>query len=680
MADLGKNYTFARLLAKETEEMSVKKILTSCLLVLFAVCVVAQTDTISGRVHELEGVTVTENRRLHTVGSTAPMHLLDHHDMLTMGVTDMADALHRLPGITLRDYGGAGGMKTVSVRGFGAKHTGVSYDGVMISECQSGEIDLSRYSLDNVGHLTLVIGDNDDIFVPARQASVPAVLNIQTVANEWDSRLTAVMKCGSFGYASPFVHYRQKVSDRLAVSAAAGYTYAENDYPYEIRNVTQTVEDRRTNSRMNSGHGEVNLTWNANAFNRLSGKVYYYDNDRQLPGQVHYYTNLNGETLRDRNFLAQLQYLTHNRTGWSLKWHAKFNWTASVYKDALTPNAFNDASYWQRESYTSAAVLYTPDDCWSFDYSADYSYNNLNGSSGRTVVGRPFRHTVLQSATARYHTQRLTVTGRLLHSLYLNDTQEGASARNMRRLSPSLSLSYRLLPDRDLFVRASYKNIFRSPTFNESYYFHYGSTDLLPESTHQLNVGATCLHQTSDIRLQASLDLYLNKVSDMIVAVPYNMFVWTCTNVGKVSVLGADVTANCQWTVDPSHTLTLAGNYSYQQAENRTNAESPYYGNQIAYIPLHTGSLSLAWENPWVNLSLHGSGVSSRWANNQHYDGTEIDGYWDTGLTVWHTFRWKSQSLEARLDVKNLFDRQYEIVGFYPMPGRSWQVSVKYEM
>ena len=605
------------------------------------------------------------------------MHLLDRHDMLTMGVTDMADALHRLPGITLRDYGGAGGMKTVSVRGFGAKHTGVSYDGVMISECQSGEIDLSRYSLNNVDHLTLVVGDNDDIFVPARQASVPAVLNIQTLPHDGDSRLTAVMKCGAFGYVSPFVRYIQRLSERLSVSAAAEYTYAENDYPYEIQNVTQTVKDRRTNSRMNSGHGEVNMVWNANAFNRLSGKVYYYDNDRQLPGQVHYYTNLNGETLRDRNVLAQMQYLTHNRTGWSLKWHAKYNWSASIYKDALTPNGFNDANYWQREAYTSAAVLYTPNDCWSMDYSADYSFNNLNGSSGRTVVGRPYRHTVLQSATARYHTPRLTVTGRLLYSLYLNDAKEDASARNMRRLSPSLSLSYRVMDD--LFVRASYKNIFRSPTFNESYYFHYGSTDLLPESTNQLNLGATYQHQASDCRLQSSLDLYYNKVSDMIVAVPYNMFVWTCINVGKVRVLGADVTANSQWAVAPGHTLTLAGNYSYQQAENRTNAESPYYGNQIAYIPCHTGSLSLAWENPWVSLSLHGSGVSSRWANNQHYEGTEIDGYWDTGLTAWHTFRWGRQSLEARLDVKNLFDRQYEIVAFYPMPGRSWQITIKVE-
>jgi hypothetical protein len=107
-----------------------------------------------------------------------------------------------LPGITLRDYGGAGGMKTVSVRGFGAKHTGVCYDGVMLSECQSGEIDLSRYSLDNVDNLTLTVGDNSDIFQPARQATTPATLTIQTLRQPSTDRrphLTAQLKAGSFG-------------------------------------------------------------------------------------------------------------------------------------------------------------------------------------------------------------------------------------------------------------------------------------------------------------------------------------------------------------------------------------------------------------------------------------------------------------------------------------------------
>ena len=119
----------------------------------------AQTDTTSLRLNEVQ---VVDSHKHHTMTSTAPLYVMDHGEMLRLGVTDMADALHRLPGITLRDYGGAGGMKTVSVRGLGTKHTGVSYDGVMLSECQGGEIDLSRYSLDNVGSLSLVIGDNDD--------------------------------------------------------------------------------------------------------------------------------------------------------------------------------------------------------------------------------------------------------------------------------------------------------------------------------------------------------------------------------------------------------------------------------------------------------------------------------------------------------------------------------------
>ena len=658
-------------------------LLIACLMTNIAQGQAVRNDTITDRTHQLREVTVTESRRQHEVTSTAPLHIIDREQMLSLGVTDVADALHRIPGVTLRDYGGAGGLKTVSVRGFGAKHTGVSYDGVMLSDCQSGEIDLSRYSLDNVDQLSLVIGDNDDIFIPARNASLPALLNIQTIglpSEDTQPHLMAQLKMGSFGYVSPFMRYEQNVNDRLAVSAVGEYVYAENDYPYELKTNGTTVSDRRTNSRMNSGHGELNFVWCADTFNRLSGKIYYYDNDRQLPGVVHYYSNLCKESLRDRNFFGQLMYQAYHRTGWSLKWIAKFNWNASAYKNPLIPNNNYDASYWQREGYTSAAVLYTPSEQWAFDYSADYSFNNLSSAEVRTIGVRPYRHTVFQSATAKYRSSRLTALARLLYSLYLNDAKDGKSSHNMRRLSPSLSLSYQLIEDEQLFLRASYKNIFRAPTFNESYYFHYGSTDLQPESTDQLNVGMTWKTQMDGFDLQLTADGYYNHVKDMIVAVPYNMFIWTCINVGKVRVLGAEVTSTASYRLSDRQTLQLSGNYSYQQAENRTNPSSPNYGHQIAYIPKHTGSLALGWENPWVCFSLHGSGISSRWADNNHVEGMKVKGYWDAGLTAYHIFRWGDQQLEARFDVKNLFDTQYEIVQFYPMPGRSWQLSVKYQI
>ena len=653
-----------------------RAIAISCSL-LTVVCQLTAQTTLNDTLRE---VTVTETRQSHAFRSSAPTHVLDRRDMTVMGITDMADALHRLPGITLRDYGGAGGMKTVSVRGFGAKHTGVSYDGVLLSECQSGEIDLSRYSLDNVDHLSLVIGDNSDIFIPARNATTPATLTIQTLTERSTvlpspPSLTAQLKAGSFGYVSPFLRYEQCLTPRLSVSAVGEYVYAENDYPYTIKNGIETVHDRRTNSRMNSGHIELNVLWGTGDDSRMTGKLYYYDNDRQLPGQVRYYTNLSRETLRDRNAFGQFQYQTHWKNGLSMKWTGKYNWASSSYRDPLYTGGVMDADYWQREAYTAAALLFNPTEHWAFDYSADYAINNLNSSLANDT--RPYRHTILQSATAKMTNRQLTVMGRLLYSLYLNKAQHGTAADDMRRLSPSLSLSFQPLTSHQLFLRASYKNIFRAPTFNENYFFHYGSTDLLPETTDQLNMGITWKNDDKQAFIWAvTADGFYNWVSDKIIAIPYNMFVWHCVNVGKVKTLGVDATLRLSHSFSTTHRLTAYGSYSYQRSENRSLPGSTAYGLQLAYTPEHTGSMSLSYENPWVNVSLHSQGVSKRWANNEHYPSTDIEGYWDTGLTLWQVFSLHHYCVECRFDVKNLTNRQYEIVRFYPMPGRSWMLTL----
>lgn len=631
--------------------------------------------------YQLQDIIITENKKKNEITSTAPLYIISNKSLNIAGITDIADALNRIPGITIRDYGGAGGMKTVSVRSFGTQHTGVSYDGIMLSDCQSGQIDLSRYSLENVDDISLVIGDNDDIFLPAKNASLPAIININTIkspTNDLLPHLTSQLKIGSFGYISPFVRYEQNLSHSFALSAIGEFVYAENDYPFTLRNISVVTKERRTNSRMKSGHGEANFIWNINKHNQLDGKLYYYDNDRLLPGQVRYYTNLSNEKLRDQNFFAQLGYRTFNGNNLSFKFKAKYNWAASKYKDGSYSDGIKDADYWQREIYSSACILYTPFVDWAFSYAADYSFNNMNSSLSTDT--RPYRHTILQSATIKYKTSRISIIGKLLYSLYFNDAQYGKSAKNLRKLSPSLSMSYKIFNDKNIYVRTSYKNIFRSPTFNESYFYHFGSTDLLPETTDQYNIGFTFLKNVSNnTSLKITLDGYMNHVKDKIVAVPYNMFIWTNVNIGKVKVLGFDATANLSYKFSDRHSLIFTTSYSIQSAKNRTNPDSPYYGYQIAYTPLHSGSVSLCYENPWVNVTLHGTGMSSRSANNEHYEDSNIPGFFDTGITLFRSFKVLKNEITLKGDIKNLFNKQYEIVKAYPMPGISYQFSINYK-
>lgn len=633
--------------------------------------------------HNLDSVEVIASAP-KKLSSTAPVYGMTDAAMKSAGVTDIADALRRMPGVNLRDYGGAGGLKTISVRGFGAQHTSVLYDGVALSDVQTGQIDLSRYSLDNVGSLSMLIGDNDDIFIPAKAASSAATLSISTPAMpdaDTPYRLTAQVRCGAWGLVNPYASFSVRTSEQLAVSATADWMRTDNNYTFRLKNGDYTTRERRDNSSMSSGHGEVNLQWDASSRSQLTAKAYYYDSDRRLPGPVIHYNNVSNERLKERNTFGQLRYRNAFNSQWSLGAIGKFNYSSSFYHDenGQYPGGVLDENYWQREAYASAYILYLPARQWALDYSADYIFNSLN--SNLATDTRPYRHSILQSLTGRYRHSGITVMGRLLYSAFINGAKRGTAADNASRLSPSVSMSWQPWLNRTMFIRMSYKSIFRMPSFNEAYFRHYGTAELKPEMTRQVNAGITWALRPSGIisNLAFTADGYINHVTDKIVAIPYNMFLWTMTNLGKVRILGADVTFSGTVDLSCNQSLTLLANYSYQRAQPRTAPTAPEWMKQVAYTPKNSGSASLNYENPWVNLIVHATGVSARYSTNANVATTRIGGYVDTGITAWRRFSiGRSQSLELRGDITNLFNKQYQIVARYPMPGRAWQFTVKY--
>lgn len=639
-------------------------------------------DTAGRNLQEFE---VVSERVRKEVTSTAPLFNLTNERMKTMGVTDISDALHRLPGINIRDYGGAGGMKTVSVRGFGTTHTGVIYDGIVLSDCQSGKIDLSRYSLDNVGSLSLIVGDNSDIFVPAKASASAAsiIISSMSVPGPMDSlwHVTGQMRFGSFGTYNPYFKVGKSLTPKFSFSVIGEYTHAKNNYPFTLENGKLVTRERRNNSMMNSWHGEINTRWRLTPASMLDAKVYYYDNNRQLPGPVILYNPVCHEKLRDRNFFGQLTYKNLSLSKFSFQGLAKFNWDASLYhdEDGKYPGGILDEDYFQREVYVSGSALYVPTDKLAFNYSADYFYNNLT-TNQMEVVG-PWRHSVLQSFTGKFQNSWLLATARLLWSIYDNGVKEGISSKDENKLSPSLSVSVQPMRNRLFFIRASYKNIFRMPTFNETYYFRMGSTSLKPEDTDQFNFGLTWQYNSTNWlnALVLTGDVYYNNVKDKIVALPTNMFIWTMTNMDKARAFGVDVTASATFNIARRQSLVFAGNYSWQRVQPRTSPTDPDYNKQVAYTPIHSGAASLSWENPWVDVVVHTTGASDRYGTSSNLPITRIKGYMEMGAALIRSFKIKRNTIDLRFDLTNILDTQYEIVGNYPMPGRAWKFTVTYK-
>ncbi len=632
--------------------------------------VLAQTDSVS--VHDIREVDVTADYA-SPQRSLVPAYRLKSGDFRRLNVVDMTSALRRLPGVTLRDYGGAGGMKTVSVRGLGATHTGVSLDGLLLSDVQSGQVDLQQFQLQEISAIELQTAGTSDIFQPARSLSKASLLAI-TTGDASGSRLS--LETGSWGLFSPSARLSAQAK-RLSLSLHGGYTRADNDYPFVVENGVATHTERRSNSQMKQGFVNLAALWRIGDETTLKTTARLNDNDRRLPGIVRLYTNKNDETLRDRGALVQTQLLTRLSASWWFKSSLRWNWTDQNYHNGIPSGGISTERYVQREYYATASLLCVPLSNVDVGYSADFWNNTLTTTLAANP--NPHRNSFMQSLSARWHHGIIALQGQLLHSAIDRESH----------LSPSVSASVRL--PQGFRLRTSAKEVFRMPTVTEMYYWHLGSQALRPEATRQINAGVTwtsgdALLRKADVEASVSLDLYINNVSDKIVAMPFNMFVWQFVNLETVHGKGMDFLGNVTWHVHPQHSLLLTANYSLQSIDN-CPANKDYANLQIAYVPLHSGSGSVAWENPWVNASASVTFASETWTTNEHHRGTRIGGYAEWGASVYRTLRLPSLGKTAgsgkttvTLTVQNLFDRHYCIVAHYPMPGRSWKFSLTYNI
>lgn len=634
---------------------------------------------------QLEEVHVKGVKPSNGVKSAVPEHTITSTRILKSGISDLTEALHRIPGLQIRDYGGTGSQKTVSARGLGAQHTGVMYDGVSLSDLQSGKIDLSRYSIDKLSSISFNMGDADNIFQSARMSASASTLIINTLLDPHlynkKSNLNVGFTVGSFQTYSPSFYFSKSNGNNLAGSFSVDFLHALNNFPFTLYNGDLHTRENRKNSLINQSQAEIGLVWKATDRHKFRFKFYYYDNYKQLPGPVIYYAAPSNQRLKERNFFGQLSYSGKISESFSVNGIAKYNWGSTFYKDTdgRYPGGELADYYIQNEEYLSATLLYRSPIGISASYAADYFHNFL--TDNKSINSRPKRDSFLQCFALRYELGRFKMSARALWSIVTDKSQKGEIG-NSDKLSPSASLSLRLLNEGNFYARMSYKNIFRMPTFNELYFDHYGSINLKPEITDQYNFGLTysMSHKLIFESLELTIDGFLNNITNKIIAVPYNMFLWTMTNMGKARSFGIDATLNTSVNISTRHQLSICGNYSYNRAASRSNRDSSDWNKQLPYIPLNSGAWSICWLNPWVNFVINGNGSSARYSTASNLAETKIGGYMTLGLSFYRNFVFKSSSWQVKLDIINLLDHQYEIVRRYPMPGRSVKLSLNYKL
>lgn len=665
------------------------RILLAVVMPLVCCCVDLYAQTVdSTKTYHIEEVSVSAQRIRKEV---IPVQMLAGEELQKLSVHSVADAIRYFSGIQIKDYGGIGGLKTVNIRGLGTQHVGVFYDGVQLGNAQNGQIDLGRFTLDNMEAVSLYNGQKSAIFQSAKDfasaGSIYMTARHPSFGEGQNYRLKGTFKTGSFGLVNPSVLLEHRLSKQVSGSLSAEYMYTSGKYKFRYRQKNgYDITETRKNGDVEAIRAEYGLFGDMQG-GEWKAKAYLYNSERGLPGAAVRETGdfVHEDRQWDTNFFLQGSFRKH-WGNYSLQTNGKYAYDYLHYLsdprlDVTTMYVNNH--YRQHELYFSAANMLNILPFWSADVSVDFQWNKLNADLVNFVY--PCRYTALVAAATALHFERFKLQASLLGTFVHETTKvPNAAAGDKHKYTPTVVASWQPFKNEDLNLRAFYKKIFRMPTLNDLYYTFIGNIDLNPEYTTQYDIGVTYSRKFRGgypARLEFQADAYYNEVTDKIVAMPTsNQFRWTMVNLGYVEMRGVDVALQTEWHLLKDLKANLRVNYTYEKAQDFTDAKSDYYGGQIPYIPWHSGSavLNLSYRDWDMNYSFIYTG--ERYESSANIPENYAKEWYTNDLSLSRRLHWKKMLWKLTAEVNNVFNQQYEVVQWYPMPGINFRFVINVEL
>ncbi|HLA57756.1 MAG TPA: TonB-dependent receptor, partial [Puia sp.] len=394
-----------------------------------------------------------------------------------------------------------------------------------------------------------------------------------------------------------------------------------------------------------------------------------------------FFNDISVQRLEDKNFFIQSRYLKKFSETTTILVSAKYSSLFTKYTD---PNFLNNAGglddrYTQNEIYGSLALSHRMGEYFSFSVASDLASTHL--SANINSFPTPTRTSVWNNLMIEFTKSHWQINASLLNTNINDKTVSGAAAVNKNKFTPAFAIGYKPNSESPFLFRFFYKDIFRMPTFNDLYYTYNVNINpkLLPEYSEQYDAGFTYSKnfKSSVSQFSFSADGYYNNIKDKIIAVPaQNLFIWTMKNIGKVRITGIDLNGQINGKFSSALKWSARVAYIWQQALDITDPASSVYKDEIPYTPNQSGSgMAAVYYKIWsAGYSILFSG--ERYALGENDPTNLLPGWNEQDVFVSAQIPFKNFQTTIKGEVSNIFNQQYDVIHYYPMPGRSYKLSI----
>jgi vitamin B12 transporter len=572
--------------------------------------------------------------------SPSPVTILTNQDIQNTNGHSVADVLRSSEGIFLKDYGPTASLKTVSFRGMAAEHILVLYDGTRLNNFQNGLVDFSLLPMSNVDRIEVVRGGNSALY---GADAIGGIINIISSRPTDTLKIHADAAYGSFDYKQFSLDTHGRIQG-IGIVFGIMHDQATGDYPFIFHRVGlgDTVQ-KRDGADFTRTQLYLNTDYSFDDRSEMTFSVQRVKSNQGAPGSLTFVSNGRQDddaittvaSLRDNHFHA---------LSFSLNLGLTYDLQSYYSLTKTTLETCNPQVQWIATSWDRVIL------------GGEFVEGHLEGMLPGTVIKRIQRSVYLSNEMLFQQESESLDRLSLYQSLRYDALSEGKEA-----YSPKVGFNVRIMRAWDTRVRASYGKNFRMPTFNDLYDVWLGNPLLQPEHSECYDIGFETMLDRSGVH---SVEMTYFDISTRDRILP-NAFYFP-VNIPHAQSTGVEARYDLKFQNDVVNAFAdITFNAASRQSTDSTN------GKQLLYNPKVVCSMGISARFLGFSLSISEMYTSKRFIADD--ESAWLPEYWLTNMNLSTAVRVNPLQLDIRVELSNFFDRDYQVLPGYPMPGRTFK-------
>ncbi|HUI31534.1 MAG TPA: TonB-dependent receptor [Candidatus Acidoferrales bacterium] len=613
-----------------------------------------QTDTT--QVYPQPEVVVTATRTpINSIDAPSRVTQVDVDEMQRSGFDNTKSMLSFVDGIFVKDNGPAQ-LGTVSLRGTAAEQTLFLFDGISLNNVQNGQLDLFLVPSSNLQSIEISQGGSSALY---GANAVGGVIDFQS-KTPINNFVRIDLGGGSYANQMMDAEVSEGINDarfNLMVQRKRGV----NDFDFTFTGGSRNFPMRYTGGDYVEDMQSLKIAL-PSSIGMTSFLIQNVSADRGTPYAISDSTFETTSRETDENTMAVLKN-AGNFGSFDYSASAGFIYSYLKYTDP----AYATDDYYKTLSTQPAAQLSYSDTKFSGAVGVDAE---LDRGESDKMASIKDRNRIGAFASGDYELRKdLDIETRLFGALRYDGYSRFGNTFN-----PKAGINIKPLADIPIHLRANIGTSFRIPTFNELYYYdpifdQFGNQNLKPESSTDFDLGAAAELEGNRAPLYANLDAdyYHIDTRDGIVWQELTNTSWTPENLKEIVSSGVELSLCFSY----SSIFALKGNYFFGKSLDVSDPLDPAaYKKQLLYIPQQQSSL-VAEATPGIFTFT----AAIRYVGGRFYtsDNTaSLPPYAVTYASASARIEAGPLELFPKISVDDLFNRRYEVIYEYPVPGRTY--------